>query len=226
MDTQRPSLRRLEPRLARVCGVVAAVVGLGLLLVYPLARPVVYPLAPVEWIPGSARVFAATHPLVVYASAVGGAMLLTWGVFAVRYRTRSPLTSRRVLLAPVLSVLCLVGGIAVFTYEWVRGMPVGWCATEPPTEFTPSQIVRIELGPPQFAALAAISAMVVGTIAARRGWRYAAASALVPATLIVGSSIRYDALGGAELLVFLAVVAGLPFAVGYGGARLDEPTAE
>ncbi|OVE83395.1 hypothetical protein B2G88_13120 [Natronolimnobius baerhuensis] len=195
-----------------------AIVGLALLLVYPLARPVMYPLAPAEWIPGYSHSLEPTHPFVVYVSAIGGALLVTWGVFAVRHRAVAPLTVRRALLAPVLGLFAIGAGVAVFTYEWIHGLPIGWWTAEAPLEFHASQVVHAELGVPQFGALAAVLAMVVGTVAARHGWHRAVVWALLPVTLIVGPTIWYETSLGVSLVV-LAVFLGGPIAFGYGIAK-------
>lgn len=220
MVTRNAEPRRLESVWPRVLGAVASVVGLGCLLVYPLAVPVVYPLAPVEVLPGpDPAVFEATHPFVVYCSAVGGAMVGTWGVFALRHRTLTPLTERRALLAPLSSLLSIVAGIGVFTYAWTREQPIGWCATEPPADFSVPQIVHIEIASAQPVALAAISSMIVGVIASERGWRRAAASAVLPIGLVIVAVVWQPRVLSALELLFLVVLASVPFSVGYATAR-------
>lgn len=208
-----PALQRIESLPACAFGVLAGFVGVGCLLVYPLA--------PAETIPGSdpfhsSGAIGVSDPLVVYFSVIGGSMLLTWSVFALRHRTLTPLTPRRVLLAPLLSVLGIGAGVGRFTYEWVRATPFVWGDAEQTTA-DPSllEIVLFELTGVQFVALAAVSAMVVGAVAARRGHRATIASALLPPAFVVLAAV-WDAHIPTTLEVFLTLLLAIvPFTVGY-----------
>ncbi|NGM70029.1 hypothetical protein G6M89_13615 [Natronolimnobius sp. AArcel1] len=213
-------LTRLEATLPRVIGLLATVVGLCCVLVYPLALPIVYPLVPSALVPGNnLALFGPTHPLVVHFSAIVGPILLTWGLFAVRYRTRAPMTVRRAVLAPLLSLFSLGGGVAVFTYTWARGMPVGWCAAEPQTQFSVSQIMHVEVAIAHFAALSAVSMVVVGAVAARHELRIALASVVVPAVIVVFGFVWQSSVPPLLEFALLVVFASIPFAIGYVTTR-------
>ena len=162
-------------------GALVSFVGVGCVLLYPLA--------PADTIPGSYPLnhsdgIESSHPLVVYLSVVGGPMLLTWGAFTLRHRTLTPLTPRRTLLAPLLGLLGIVAGVGRFTYEWVRMTPFEVThdidSTSEIVDPSVLEIVQREFTGVQLVALAAILAMAVGAVAARRGWRGAIVSALVP----------------------------------------------
>ncbi|MCU4971871.1 hypothetical protein OB955_03850 [Halobacteria archaeon AArc-m2/3/4] len=180
-----------------------------------------YPLAPAETIPGSdpfhsSGAIGVSDPLVVCFSVIGGSMLLTWSVFALRHRTLTPLTPRRVLLAPLLGILGIGAGVGRFTYEWTRATPFVWGDSEQTTA-DPSllEIVLLEFTGVQFVALAAVSAMVVGAVASRRDHRATIASVLLPLAFVVlavvwdgHTPITHDLF----LMVSFAIV---PFTVGY-----------
>lgn len=220
MGERATGVRRLETRRqTRALGAAASVVGVACMLLYPLS--------PAAAIPGSDPLayggFETVHPVIVYCSAIAGPVLLTWGAFAVRQRTRRPLTPRRTLLALLLSVLGSVAGVARYTHEWVQATPFVAGATQPTTvDPSVSEIVLREVTGTQFIALAAVSAMVVGSVAARRGWRDALVSTLLPIgfTALLLSDI--SEIGATVTTVLLtAVVAIVPFTIGYIATRSD-----
>ncbi|MCU4743669.1 hypothetical protein [Natronoglomus mannanivorans] len=208
---------------------MASVVGMGLLLVYPSV--------PVETIPGSdpihpAGALESSHPLVVYLSAVSGPVVLVWGMFVFRYQNLTPLTPGRALLAPVLSVLGIVAGIGRFTYEWIQATPFDAVhrferdGTVEAETIDPSvlEIVLRELTGVQFVALAAVSAIVVGAVAARHSWRDATVVALLPIGFVAVSLADvwdFDATLPTVLLGTTAL-ASIPFAVGYVATRPED----
>lgn len=221
MDETGAVRQRIERRRVRSIGFALAFVGVCLF--------VVYPLAPAEILPGSYRIHSSgalesSHPVVVYLSTVGGPVLLVWGLFVFRSGNRRPLTPRRTLLAPVLSALGSIAGVGRFTYEWMTATPFVSGATQPTTVNPPvSEIVLLELTGVQFVALAAVSAMVVGAIAARRRWPSTLVSALLPAgfvALALADAWQFSATA-TETVLGTAVLAAVPFAVGYVATRPD-----
>ncbi|OVE83633.1 hypothetical protein B2G88_14470 [Natronolimnobius baerhuensis] len=193
-----------------------------------IACMMAYPLSPADVIPGSDSLpyggIRSAHPFVVYTSAIAGPILLTWGAFAMRQQTRRPLTPRRSLLALLLSVLVSVAGIARYTYEWVQETPFVAGDTQPTTvDPSVSEIVLREVTGTQFIALTAVSAMIVGSVATRRGRRDAFVSALLPigfALLLLSPISRIET--GVTTFVGTAAMAIVPFSIGY----LATPTTD
>lgn len=216
----KPHSSQLESLVPRALGLLASVLGIGFLMAYPLA--------PAEAIPGSHQVHSsgaieASHPLVVYCSVIGGSMLLTWGVFALRFRTVTPLTPRRAFLAPLIGIGAIVAGVGRFTYEWLQAMPFEAVhaihrdgTVESTTwELSVLETVQMELTVVQFVALASISMTVTGAIATKHDRRRTVASALVP-FVIVGFGIGWTSQFPSALeALFLAVLVGIPFSIGY-----------
>ncbi|OVE84896.1 hypothetical protein B2G88_11045 [Natronolimnobius baerhuensis] len=138
------------------------------------------------------------------------------------------MTPRRALIAPGLSVLGLVAGIGRFTYEWTTDMPFEVVEAQPggsdasrTVDWPMHMIVQMDLGAAHFASLTASSMVVIGAIAAQRGWRRAAKSALVPAA-ILGFDIAWTAAVPSALeSSVLTVLLGVPFAVGYVATRTE-----
>lgn len=221
MDETGAARQRIERRRVQSIGFVLAFIGVCLL--------VVYPLAPAEIIPGSYPIHSSgalesSQPVVVYLSTVGGPVLLVWGLFVFQSGNLRPLTPSRTLLAPVLSALGSIAGVGRFTYEWLTATPFVSGATQPTTVDPPvSEIVLLELTGVQFVALAAVSTMVVGAIATRRGWRSTIVSALLPTGFVALALADIWQFSATVTEVFLgtAVLAVVPFAVGYVATRSD-----
>lgn len=197
-------------------GFLTAVIGLAITLGYAatvLSRenfPVGVPLP--------------TSPVPVYISVIVGPVLLTWGVFAVRHQTLTPLTLRRALVAPLLSLLGTAAGIIVFVIEVTAETPIEIPSdtSRGSTTYDPSilELVRWEFTGVQVLALVAVSGLVVGTVIARKGWRAGAASAALPAAfaaVLLADWWRLE-LRPEIAVTVLAVLAVPPLAVGYFAA--------
>lgn len=221
MSDVESNSQRIKSLRVQSVGLILSFIGICLLLVYPLA--------PAEIIPGSYSIHSSgalesSHPPIVYLSAVGGPVLFTWGIFAYQDGCISPLTPVRTLLALVLSVIGIIAGVGRFTYEWMEATPFISGATQPTVvDLSVSEIVLLELSGVQFIALAAVSAMVVGSIAAQRGWRSTIVSALLPAGFATLALADIWQLSSTATEVFFgtAALAVVPFAVGYVATRSD-----
>lgn len=202
----------------RTVGLAAALVGVGCLLAYPLTVIGVVPWAS-EVPPGLPE---TTHPLLIYFSVVAGSVLLTLGTFAIRGGTVRPLTPRRALVAVLSSFVTLAVGLAAFTYRWAGTSRIDLEGNVlPPLDLV--QIVRLELHSIQFLALAGVSALYVGTKAARRGWRPTLASAALPSVLFALGVVWPPLPRTPGVVAIMVVLAVGPSAVGYGAARRDAP---
>ncbi|WP_140408841.1 hypothetical protein [Natronolimnobius baerhuensis] len=105
-------------------------------------------------------------------------------------------------------------------FEVVEAQPGGSDASRT-VDWPMHMIVQMDLGAAHFASLTASSMVVIGAIAAQRGWRRAAKSALVPAA-ILGFDIAWTAAVPSALeSSVLTVLLGVPFAVGYVATRTE-----
>lgn len=201
-----------------VLGLAAALLGVGCLLAYPLTVMGVVPWSK-EAPPGRPY---PTHPLLIYFGVVTGSILLTWGTSSVRGGTVRPLTPRRALVAVLSSVVTLAVGLAVFTYRWAGTPRIDLEGNVlPPLDL--AQIVQLELQSIQFVALAGVSALYVGTKAARDGWRPTLASAALPVGLFALGVVWPPLPRGPGVAAIMTVLAVGPSAVGYAAARRDAP---
>lgn len=205
----------------RVAGALAALIGAAALLVYTLYLP---------YSTGRTPVPELRSGIVVWTSTVVGPLLLTWGWFAMRNRTVSPLTPRRALLVPVLSCLASIGGIARFAYGWLQATPFESTLPTGAEDRTidPSvvEIVRMEFGSLHVFTLVTVAFTVVGTVSARGGRRSTLASVALPLGMLAigtGVAILLDDVNGflPSLLEIgtIAVLACLAFGVGYLAAK-------
>lgn len=192
---------------------MALLVGLVLLLWYPLSEPRV-----------EANVPLPRGGPVIWVSIVAGALLVTWGGFAIRDRRRRPFTVPRALVALGLGVLCAAAGLARFALTWARMTPIEvWEPGSPePRMLDPAltEILLREFGDLHVVSLAALSAVVVGTVTARRGRRAGAASLVLPAGILALALVHSgQSLPPTRLLGGTAVLASIAFAVGYYAAK-------
>ncbi|AWB27961.1 hypothetical protein [Halococcoides cellulosivorans] len=195
-------------------GIFAALPGAGLVVLYPLT---VAGLVPGTEQFGSTHP-SATHPIIVSLGVIAGSVSLTWGTFAVRDDDIAPLTSRRALTALGPALVSAGLGVAWFSVKWTGATPTN-IEGEPTTPLALVEVLRLELTAVQFVALAAVSATVVGTVAATRDRQ----RALVATALPIGLSAVGFGWGPQHLtlsaVLAIAAITAIPFAVGYATAR-------
>lgn len=212
---------RVESQAVRPLGALVAGLGLAITATYPAS--VVLRGDPPVGVPEPSATF------LILSSAVFGPLLAIWGAFAVQHRTLAPLTVPRSLSVTASSLCAATAGLAAFTYEWARLTPFEspYPTGGPQTiDFTLLEIVRMELSVAHVLAVAAASAIVVGTATARRGWRAGLASAVAPAALAVLALTEwwtYDESAVRAVPIFV-VLAGIPLVVGYVAASPAETT--
>ncbi|WEL16438.1 hypothetical protein SVXHr_0253 [Halorhabdus sp. SVX81] len=195
-------------------GVVAVLVGMGSSFLYPL---VVAGLLPgIEQIASTAP--RSSHPFVVYLSVIPGPILLTWGAFAYVDDEYTPLTPRRALaaLVPVLVSVCL--GVSLFAARWTGATPTD-IEGQARAPLTLVEALQVELTAVQFVALAAVSAMVVGSVAATRDRWTALATGAVPLGLVVAGLAWGPQHLTPSTVPLVAATMAIPFGIGYVATR-------
>jgi len=208
MATNNSHPAQIPPRLV---GSLALLAGLVPLLWYPLDRPRIEANVP---LPRSGPV--------IWVSIVAGALLVTWGWFAVRDRTYRPFTAPRALVPLGLGILCALGGLARFAVTWARATPIEVVEPGGPRTIDPAltEILLREFGDVHVVSLAAVSAVAVGTVTARRGPRAGLASLPFPAGILALAFVDPgQPLSVSGLLGAAGVLGSIAFAVGYYGAR-------
>lgn len=211
------SVERTGPSVGPAAvGVVAALAGAGFVLLYPLSVAGVLPGTE-----GTGSVVPrTTHPILVYLSVIVGPILLTWGSFVYLDDEYAPFTPRRALGALVPALVSASMGISWFVYEWMGETMTGLEGeVSPPLPF--GELLRLELTAIQFVALAAVSAMFVGTVVATRDRRTALATTAVPLGLVAAGLLWGPQQLTFFTILFVAVITAVPCAVGYAAARSD-----
>lgn len=210
---------RLEQLTARRAGVLAALLGVALALLYPVS-------VLLRNDAGHAGLPTPGAGYIGLASAVLGPLLLTVGVFGLRHRSYRPLTERRSLLAPLLSLLVSTAGIGAYTAEWRWKTPAQFPPDnlgEGPQTIQPSvmELVGAEADIAHLFALAATVWIVVGAVTARRGWLAGLATAVPPAAGLALAFTRwwpYD-WSAFQVAPAVAVLSATALAVGYLAAN-------